>query len=77
MTDGDVELVSVNMEGVAGNDGMWSNDGQAGISDDYRYVSFVTQASDLTLGDTNDEPDVFVRDREAGIDRRRERVVGT
>jgi len=67
MTDGSLELLSVNMDGESGDDGMWSNDGRASVSDDGRYVAFVSRASDLTLGDTNDQPDVFVRDRDLGV----------
>jgi serine protease AprX len=33
------------------------------VSEDGRYVAFGTRASDLVAGDTNDSPDVFVRDR--------------
>lgn len=33
------------------------------ISDDGRRVAFVSDASDLVRGDTNEEGDVFLRDR--------------
>ena len=36
------------------------------ISDDGRYVAFVSSASNLVTGDTNSADDVFVRDRTAG-----------
>jgi Tol biopolymer transport system component len=36
------------------------------ISADGRYVAFRSEASDLVLGDANDEPDIFVRDLVAG-----------
>ena len=41
------------------------------ISADGRYVAFVSFATNLVPGDTNGQPDVFVRDRQAG---RTERV---
>jgi Tol biopolymer transport system component len=34
-----------------------------GISDDGRFVAFLSDASDLVPNDTNQSPDVFVRDR--------------
>lgn len=37
------------------------------ISADGRYVAFVSYATDLTEGDTNPAPDVFVRDLATGI----------
>lgn len=39
----------------------------ASISADGRYVAFDSGASDLVAGDTNNRPDVFVRDRLAGV----------
>ncbi len=36
------------------------------ISDDGRYIAFSSRASNLVAGDTNGQPDVFVRDRVAG-----------
>lgn len=44
-------------------------DGQSGysrVSTDGRYVVFRSYASNLVVGDTNDEVDVFVHDRTAG-----------
>lgn len=35
------------------------------LSDDGRYVAFISEASDLVPGDTNGERDVFVHDRES------------
>lgn len=66
MTTGELELVSVNPLGVAGNGGMWNNEGRASISDDGRYVAFPSQASDLVSADDNEEADIFLRDLEAG-----------
>jgi hypothetical protein len=37
------------------------------VSDDGRFVAFTSAASTLVAGDTNDEPDAFVRDRVAGV----------
>ena len=42
----------------------WS--GQSAISADGRYVAFSSFASNLVLGDVNDETDVFLRDRQTG-----------
>ncbi|HEX7958170.1 MAG TPA: hypothetical protein VF508_14580, partial [Pyrinomonadaceae bacterium] len=39
------------------------------ISDDGRYVSFVSSSSDLVAGDTNSRRDAFVRDVQAGVTR--------
>jgi Tol biopolymer transport system component len=40
------------------------------ISADGRFVAFVSYASNLVAGDTNDTSDVFVRDRVAKVTRR-------
>ena len=37
-----------------------------GLSRDGRYVAFVSDATNLVAGDTNRQPDVFVRDRVTG-----------
>jgi Tol biopolymer transport system component len=42
----------------------------AGISDDGRYVTFASLASNLVPGDTNNSEDVFVHDRVAGTTER-------
>jgi len=42
----------------------WS--GGASISADGRFVSFDSDASNLVTGDTNEAPDVFLRDRQSG-----------
>ena len=36
------------------------------LSQDGRYVAFATSASDIVAGDTNNSPDIFVRDRKLG-----------
>ena len=60
----------------AGNEGNLSSV-RPKISDDGRYVSFFSYASNLaTEGDSNAREDVFIRDREAGILRRVSRSAG-
>ena len=51
--------VSVGAAGVQGNGASY----QPSISADGRYVAFVSDASNLVLGDVNGYTDVFVRDR--------------
>jgi len=43
---------------------------QADVTPDGRYVAFISEASNLVPGDTNDVADVFVRDRAAGTTER-------
>ena len=57
---------SVNSNGVQGNE--FSD--YAGISNDGRYVTFESHASNLVPGDTNNGYDIFVRDRQAGTTER-------
>jgi Tol biopolymer transport system component len=52
--------VSVSSDGIQGNDESQT----PSISVDGRYVAFSSWANNLVVGDTNAEPDVFVRDRE-------------
>jgi hypothetical protein len=61
-----MELVSVNSAGEQAN----SLSIRPSISADGRFVSFVSLATNLVLGDTNDSYDVFVRDRQLGITER-------
>ena len=64
---GTTRLVSVNS---AGNNAGNSNSGGATISSDGRFVAFFSQATDLvSIPDTNDNYDVFVRDMTAGTTR--------
>jgi uncharacterized repeat protein (TIGR01451 family) len=56
-------LVSVNTNGVAGNN--YST--VRGVSADGRYVVFSSHCSDLVPGDTNGSEDVFVRDLIANV----------
>lgn len=59
-------LVSASADGVEGNSGSW----YMTISDDGRFVAFRSYATNLVPGDTNGEPDVFVKDVKTGaIDR--------
>jgi len=60
------ELISVTPEGVPGNRDSFGPQ----ISRGGRYVVFTSDASDLVPGDTNDEMDVFVRDRDSHTTRR-------
>ena len=53
-----VELVSVGIDGVAAN----ANSSSAVISGDGNYVSFTSFASNLVANDTNNLPDIFLRD---------------
>ena len=57
-----VTRVSVASDGTQGND----LSALAALSADGRYVAFASYASNLVAGDTNDDVDVFVRDRQAG-----------
>lgn len=54
--------VSVNDAGKPGNMQSFG----ASISGDGRYVAFISNATNLVEGDTNDKQDVFVRDRKEG-----------
>ncbi|UNO43329.1 hypothetical protein [Streptomyces sp. MST-110588] len=63
---GAVETVSVTADGRPSA----KNASTPAISDDGRYVSFTSPASDLVPGDTNNAWDVFVRDRHTGTTRR-------
>jgi Tol biopolymer transport system component len=58
---GQTTLVSLSSSGEQGNS--WSF--RPSISDDGRYVAFVSDASNLVPDDTNGRRDVFVRDRTA------------
>jgi Tol biopolymer transport system component len=57
-------LVSVNLAGTGG--GNYASF-PAGISTNGRYVLLETSASNLVAGDTNNAPDVLVRDLQAGM----------
>jgi Tol biopolymer transport system component len=61
-SNGTMTLVSVSSSGAQANN--YSDSGQ--VSDDGRYVSFTSQASNLVPNDTNAAGDVFVRDLQTG-----------
>ena len=63
---GTTERVSVNSGGVQGNGHSY----EPAISADGRYVAFYSDATNLVIGDTNGQPDVFVRDRQLGTTER-------
>jgi Tol biopolymer transport system component len=66
---GTTELVSVSSSGAPANLGAGLFSAPA-ISGDGRFVAFISRASNLVPGDTNDSADVFVRDRQAGTTER-------
>ena len=57
---GETSMVSVASDGTQGN----AESGHPSISADGRYVAFQSAASNLVHGDTNNESDVFVHDRQ-------------
>ena len=63
---GATTLVSVSSDGAQGNDG--SDD--PSLSGNGRYVAFLSYASNLVAGDSNNRADVFVIDRATGTTRR-------
>ena len=56
---GTIQRISITSAGVQGNDESYYPE----ISDDGRYVTYYSFATNLVSGDTNGQPDVFVRDR--------------
>ena len=60
---GFTERVSVASDGTQAN----ANSGSSSNSQDGRYVAFVSYASNLVSGDTNEWDDIFVYDRQADI----------
>ncbi|MFN0006966.1 MAG: TolB family protein [Planctomycetota bacterium] len=63
---GTTERVSVDSSGVEGN----ASSLDSSISGDGRYVAFRSFATNLVPGDTNEFPDMFVRDRQSGTTER-------
>jgi Tol biopolymer transport system component len=63
---GTTRRVSVSTAGRQANGDSWG----ATISADGRYVAFSSKASNLVVGDTNGQADVFVRDRTLATTRR-------
>ncbi|OLB79073.1 MAG: hypothetical protein AUI14_11400 [Actinobacteria bacterium 13_2_20CM_2_71_6] len=66
---GRIERISVNSSGQQGNG--YSGVGPSAITPDGRFVAFDSAAGNLVSGDTNGQPDIFRRDRNA---RRTQRV---
>lgn len=67
---GSTKLVSVNRTGTSGGNGDTDSRGlerDLSISADGRFVTFVSDASDLVSTDTNFTQDVFVRDTQLGV----------
>ena len=64
---GETELLSVDSSGNPANG---TPLGAPSVSGDGRYVAFESAGDNLVLDDTNNETDVFVRDRVLGITRR-------
>lgn len=59
---GVTQLVSATRGGAAGND----DSGQDSMTPNGRYIAFISTASNLVAGDTNGDPDAFVKDRLTG-----------
>lgn len=59
---GEIDRVSISSDGTPG-DG-WSTSSSSSISGDGRYVVFASSSSNLVPGDTNDDWDIFVHDRQ-------------
>ena len=64
--NGTTEIVSLSSQGVQAN----GNCINPSLSADGRYVAFISYATNLIPGDTNGQPDVFVRDLQTGITER-------
>jgi len=66
---GTTERINLSNEEGQANGGFFNEDFgnyQGQISNNGRYVLFMSSASNLVPGDTNQKPDVFLRDRTAG-----------
>ncbi len=63
---GNFEPVNVSGEGEPGN----GSSANSSTSSDGRYVAFASEADNLVADDTNNQIDVFVRDRVAGVTER-------
>jgi Tol biopolymer transport system component len=73
------DLVTGTTERVSVDSAEQQQNGASGgvdISARGRYVAFVSAAPNLVAGDTNDQTDVFVRDRRAGVTERIGNVQG-
>ena len=60
------ELISVSSSEAQGNGASGNNDLPNAVSEDGRYVMFISNATNLAPGDTGTDFDVFVRDRTDG-----------
>src|SRR5215211_278158 len=63
---GSTQRVSIDSSGKQGN----LNSYRPSISSDGRFVAFESEASNLVANDTNNAPDIFVRDRQGGTTER-------
>ena len=61
--DGTTSRVSVSSTGTQSNGGSLE---RPALSSDGRFVAFINYGSNLVDGDTNENPDAFVRDRTTG-----------
>ncbi len=61
----EIGRVSVSSSGVQGNN--FTGSTAPSVSNDGRYVSFVSSANNLVAGDGNGVDDVFVHDRQTGV----------
>ena len=59
---GQTVLISIASDGTQANE----NSSEPSVSGDGRYVAFISFASNLVPGDTNNSPDVFFHDRQTG-----------
>ena len=59
---GETKRISVSSNGTEGNEGSWSSK----ISENGRYVTFMSTASNLVSGDGNDCTDIFIHDLQTG-----------
>ena len=60
---GSIDRISISSDGTQGDD----YSGWPSISTDGHYVAFLSWATNLVEGDTNEALDVFVHDRQAGL----------
>jgi Tol biopolymer transport system component len=60
---GITELVTVSLNGTPAGGAAWE---APAVSVDGRFVAFQSDATNLVPGDTNQSPDIFVRDRQTG-----------
>lgn len=69
-TAGTTERLSINSSGEQANGPSHATGGSPGVSADGQVVAFYSDATNLVAGDTNDQPDVFVRLRSDGTTER-------